>query len=64
MGMKLAEAIKKYFGKYDDTEDETEGIKKPVYKAKKKKKKKTPAGSYFKKKRKGYEKMLEDAGDY
>ena len=58
--MRLTEAIKNYFSKYD--EDDSEGTKKKVYK--KKKKKKTKAGSYFKKARGDYEQALKDAGDY
>lgn len=66
--MKLTDAIKKYFGRYEEADeyeesDESEGIKKPVYK-KKKKKKKIPAGSYFKKKRDKYEKLLKEADEY
>jgi hypothetical protein len=74
MGMKLTEAIKKYFSRYDDedeapaakktalTQEQSENLKK-VYK-KKKKKKGTKAGSYFKKKREGYEKALQEADEY
>jgi len=58
--MKLTEAIKNYFSKYD--EDDSEGTKKKVYK--KKKKKKTKAGSYFKKARGDYEQALKDADNY
>jgi len=55
--MKLTEAIKKYFGRYEDDKEEEK---------KKKKKKKTPvkAGSYFKKKRVAYEEALKEADKY
>jgi len=64
--VKLTEAIKKYFGRYDETEDESETALKKNYAPppKKKKKKKISAGSYFKKKRTGYEKALEEADNY
>ena len=60
--MKLTEAIKNYFSKYD--EDDSDGTKKKVYKKKKKKKGGVKAGSYFKKTRGDYEQALKDAGDY
>ncbi len=73
--MKLTEAIKSYFSRYDDDDkDKTEAEKREAAKRaaakraaasqKKKKKKPVRAGSYFKKKREGYEKALEEAGDY
>lgn len=74
MGMKLTDAIKNYFSRYNDDEDEAPAAKekaptkeqsenlKKVYK--KKKKKGTKAGSYFKKEREGYEKALQEADDY
>jgi len=62
--MKLTEAIKSYFSRYDDEEDNSDGTLKKVYKKKKKKKKPIKAGSYFKKARGDYEKQLQEADDY
>lgn len=61
--MKLKQAIEDFNG---GDEDESEGIKKNVYKKRKKKpKKKTRHGGYGgKKARKGYEEMLESADEY
>lgn len=60
----IRDTIKKYFSKYDEDEEDSEGTLKKVYKKKKKKKKPVKAGSYFKKARKDYEKELEEASDY
>ena len=55
--MKLREAIKSYFSRYDEDDDSAK-------KKKKKKKKPVKAGSYFKKARGDYEQALKDASDY
>lgn len=61
--MNIREAVKKYFGRYNDA-DEAEEAERKKRRKKAKKKKQIPAGSYSKSTRKQYEQALEEAGDY